>query len=261
MTTHATEHRETDRPTGVPGGGDSRPVIARLDRLNKVYRKPGTQIEVHALRDVSLIFRQGDYVAIRGHSGSGKSTLLNVLGCLDRPTSGRYFLGGEDVSRLDDDQLSDIRSERLGFVFQNFNLIPQLNIVENLEVPLFYRGVAPRIRRERAKAMLERVGLAERMTHRPMELSGGQQQRVAIARSLMGDPLVILADEPTGNLDSATGELILALFDDLHAEGKTILMVTHEPDVAARCPRQVSLKDGRILTDILTASAEPNSSR
>jgi putative ABC transport system ATP-binding protein len=228
---------------------DTRPVLARLDRVDKVYRKAGTDIEVHALRGLSLVFRQGDYVAIRGQSGSGKSTLLNVLGCLDRPTGGHYFLGGEDVSTLDDDQLSDIRSERLGFVFQNFNLIPQLNIMENLEVPLFYRGVPPKIRREQARAMLDKVGLGERLHHRPMELSGGQQQRVAIARSLMGSPLIILADEPTGNLDSATGDMILELFDELHAEGKTILMVTHEPDVAARCPRQVTLKDGYVLTD------------
>jgi len=236
-------------PHAAASADSGRPVLARLVHLNKIYRKPGTDIEVHALRDICLEFHQGDYVAIRGQSGSGKSTLLNVLGCLDRPTSGEYILGGEDVSRLDDDELSEIRSKRLGFVFQNFNLIPQLNIMENLEVPLFYRGVPPRIRRERAKALLDKVGLGHRLHHRPMELSGGQQQRVAIARSLMGDPLIILADEPTGNLDSATGDLILSLFDDLHAEGKTILMVTHEPDVAARCPRRITLKDGRVLVD------------
>jgi putative ABC transport system ATP-binding protein len=224
-------------------------ALARLIDLHKVYRKPGTDIEVHALRGLNLTFHEGEYVAISGHSGSGKSTLLNLLGCLDRPTSGKYILGDEDVSTLDDDQLSDIRSRRLGFVFQNFNLIPQLTVVENLEVPLFYRNVPPRIRRERAKAMLARVGLEQRWHHRPMELSGGQQQRVAIARSLMGDPLLILADEPTGNLDTATGELILAIFDELHNEGKTILMVTHEPDVAARCPRRITLRDGRLLED------------
>ncbi|MBI4579524.1 MAG: ABC transporter ATP-binding protein, partial [Planctomycetes bacterium] len=164
------------------------------------------------------MFYQGDYVAIRGQSGSGKSTLLNLLGCLDQPTAGRYFLGDEDVSRLTDDELSEIRSERLGFVFQNFNLIPQLNILENLEVPLFYRRVPPRVRRERAVRMLERVDLADRMHHRPMELSGGQQQRAAIARSMMGDPLIILADEPTGNLDSRTSVELMAIFQRLNRE-------------------------------------------
>ncbi len=244
-----TRHPTPDATPPLPTGPGGRRALARLESLHKVYRKPGTDIEVHALRGLDLTFWEGDYVAIRGQSGSGKSTLLNVLGCLDRPTSGRYLLGHEDVSRLNDDELSDIRSRRLGFVFQNFNLIPQLNILENLEVPLFYRGVPPRIRRDRARAMLAKVGLEERMHHRPMELSGGQQQRVAIARSLMGDPLIILADEPTGNLDSATGDLILALFDGLHAEGKTILMVTHEPDVAARCPRRITLRDGHIVID------------
>jgi len=234
------------RPKAI---GSQRPILADLQQIHKVYRKPGTDIAVHALRGISLVFRRGDYVAIRGQSGSGKSTLLNLLGCLDRPTRGRYVIGGEDVSRLDDNALSEIRSRRLGFVFQNFNLIPQLNILENLEVPLFYRGIPPRVRRQRAQDLLARLDLADRMHHRPMELSGGQQQRVAIARSLMGDPLLILADEPTGNLDSATGEIILAVFDELNAEGKTILMVTHEPDVAARCPRQIVLRDGQVLTD------------
>ena len=224
--------------------------LVHIENLHKTYNKPGTDIEVHALRGITLTFERGEYAAICGHSGSGKSTLMNILGCLDRPTSGSYYLGGQDVSRLDDDELSDVRGRRLGFVFQNFNLIPQLTVLENLEVPLFYQGVPPRQRREIAMQLISRVGLAERMYHRPMELSGGQQQRVAIARSLVNDPLLILADEPTGNLDTATGEVILSLFDQLHAEGKTILMVTHEPDVAARCRRVVTLRDGHIVSDV-----------
>jgi putative ABC transport system ATP-binding protein len=225
-------------------------VLARLDRLTKIYGQPGSAVEVPALRGISLTFEEGEYVAICGHSGSGKSTLLNLLGCLDRPTSGRYILGDADVSRLDDDALSDIRSRRLGFVFQSFNLVPQLTVLENLEVPLFYQGVNPSIRRKRALAMIEKVGLAQRIHHRPMQLSGGQQQRVAIARALINDPLIILADEPTGNLDTATGEVILDLFGQLHKEGKTILMVTHEESVAARCQRVITLRDGQVVSDV-----------
>ena len=234
----------------APVGSSEEPLL-QLDRVLKIYSKPGTDIEVHALRSISLVAHRGEYMAICGHSGSGKSTLLNLLGCLDRPTSGRYLLGGQDVSQLDDDQLSEIRGQRLGFVFQNFNLIPQLTVLENLEVPLFYQGVAPRHRHELALQMIARVGLSDRIHHRPTELSGGQQQRVAIARSLINDPLFILADEPTGNLDTATGEMILKLFEQLHDEGKTILMVTHEPDVAARCRRVVTLRDGNIISDVL----------
>jgi putative ABC transport system ATP-binding protein len=224
--------------------------MARLHNLVKIYGKPGTNIEVVAVRGVTLSFEQGEYVAICGHSGSGKSTLLNLLGCLDRPTSGQYILGDDDVSQLDDDALSVVRCARLGFVFQNFNLIPQLTVLENMEVPLFYQGVASGSRRDRALALLDRVGLAERIHHRPMELSGGQQQRVAIARALINDPLLILADEPTGNLDTATGEVILDLFDQVNAEGKTILMVTHEESVAARCKRVVTLRDGLVVSDV-----------
>ena len=224
-------------------------ALARLDELVKVYRKLGSTVAVTALRGINLEFAQGEYVAICGHSGSGKSTLLNILGCLDRPTAGRYLLGGQDVSQLNDDALSEIRGRRLGFVFQNFNLIQQLTVLENLEVPLFYQGVPPRERSERAQHLIERVGLTDRMHHQPMELSGGEQQRVAIARSLVNDPLLILADEPTGNLDTTTGEVILNLFDELHAEGKTILMVTHEADVAARCSRVVTLRDGHVIGD------------
>ncbi len=223
--------------------------LVHLDEVVKIYRKPGTEIEVHALRGISLDIQEGEYAAICGHSGSGKSTLLNLLGCLDRPTSGRYLLGGEDVSQLDDDTLSMVRGKRLGFVFQNFNLIQQLTVLENLEVPLFYQSITPSERRDRARELLAQVGLDQRMHHRPMELSGGQQQRVAIARALINDPLVILADEPTGNLDTATGGMILEIFDRLHDDGKTILMVTHEADVAARCRRCVTLRDGHVISD------------
>jgi putative ABC transport system ATP-binding protein len=250
MTTASLGYASTALPPD-PGPEDEREVLARLEDVVKIYRKPGATVAVHALRGITLTFRAGEYVAICGHSGSGKSTLLNLFGCLDRPTSGRYLLGDADVSRLSDDALSEVRGERLGFVFQSFNLIQQLTLLENLEVPLFYQGVTPAQRRERALELVERVGLTDRMHHRPMELSGGQQQRVAIARALMNNPLVILADEPTGNLDTRTGELILDLFDELHQEGKTILMVTHEADVAARCQRVVTLKDGLVLSDTM----------
>ena len=233
------------------GDGLSNGVLARLEGVHKVYRKTGTSVEVHALRGLTLTFGRAEYVAICGASGSGKSTLMNLLGCLDRPTSGQYYLGGVDVSQLDDNARSEIRGRRVGFVFQDFNLIPQLNVLENLEVPLFYQGVSPHERRARARDLVARVGLADRAHHRPMELSGGQQQRVAIARSLINDPLLILADEPTGNLDTATGEMILDLFDRLHSEGKTIVMVTHESHVAARCQRVITLRDGQVIRDEL----------
>jgi putative ABC transport system ATP-binding protein len=181
---------------------------------------------------------------------------MNLLGCLDRPTAGTYILGGDNIELMNDDALSEIRGKRLGFVFQNFNLIPQLTVLENLEVPLFYQGIEPHERRARAAHYLARVGLGDRMHHRPMELSGGQQQRAAIARSLTNDPLILLADEPTGNLDSATGRIILDVFDELNAEGKTILMVTHEKEVAARCKRVITLKDGYILSDELNGHGQ-----
>ncbi|UCG34544.1 MAG: ABC transporter ATP-binding protein [Phycisphaerales bacterium] len=223
--------------------------MASVERLTKVYSKPGVAVHVSALRGVDLAFEGGEYVAICGHSGSGKSTLMNILGCLDRPTTGRYFIEGRDVSQLNDDELSDIRGLRIGFVFQNFNLIPQLTVLDNLEVPLFYQGVPRRERAHRAHALAESVGLSDREQHRPMELSGGQQQRVAIARALINDPVIILADEPTGNLDTATGQAILDVFDQLHARGKTIIMITHEPDVAARTQRVITLRDGLVLSD------------
>ncbi len=205
-----------------------------------------------ALRGVDLSIGEGEYVAVMGPSGSGKSTLLNLLGCLDRPSQGSYRLGGRDVSRMSDDQLSDIRNRRLGFVFQSFNLIAQLSIVENIEVPLFYQGV-PRWRRHaRSAELAEVVGLSGRLRHRPSELSGGQQQRVAIARALANDPLVVLADEPTGNLDSHTSLEILDVIDEVHRRGRTILMVTHEDEVAARAERIVRLMDGRVASDETT---------
>ncbi len=208
---------------------------------------------VRALRGVSFDLPEGDYVAIMGPSGSGKSTLLNLLGCLDRPTSGSIILGDDDVSKLSDDELSEIRASRIGFVFQSYNLIPQLTVLENIEVPLFYQGRLSAAGRRRCRQLAELVGLGDRLNHRPFQLSGGQQQRVAIARSLVNDPVFILADEPTGNLDSATAEEILTLLEQLNASGKTLIMVTHEADVAARCRRVIRLRDGRIESDRLQA--------
>jgi len=204
---------------------------------------------VRALRGVSFDVPEGDYVAIMGPSGSGKSTLLNLLGCLDKPTSGSLFLGNDDIAQMTDDQLADIRSQRIGFVFQSYNLIQQLSVVENIQVPLYYQGKLGSAERERAIRLAERVGLKDRLDHRPSQLSGGQQQRVAIARSLVNDPLFVLADESTGNLDSATTDEILALFDELNEEGRTIILVTHEDDVAERAKRVVRLKDGMLHTD------------
>jgi len=224
-------------------------AIASVQQLTKVYGQAGSDVCVHALRGIDLDFLEGESVAIRGASGSGKSTLMNLLGCLDRPTAGRYLIGGIDVSRLADDQLSDIRGQRIGFVFQNFNLIPQLTVLENLEIPLFYQGWPARERHAKATQLAALVELEDRAHHRPTELSGGQQQRAAIARSLINDPLLILADEPTGNLDSATGEMILQIFDTLHDQGRTIVMVTHDARVAERCGRLITLSDGLVVDD------------
>ena len=218
--------------------------LVRFENVHKVYRMG--QAEVNALAGVSLLLPEGDFVAIMGPSGSGKSTMLNVLGCLDRPTAGRYLLKGRDVGQLDDDELSELRLRELGFIFQSFNLIPQLTLLENIELPLYYLGWEAEASAQRAAELAELVGLSERLGHRPMELSGGQQQRVAIARALANNPSVLLADEPTGNLDSTTGNQILELLMDLNRQGKTIIMVTHEPDIAAMAKRRMHMLDGVI---------------
>ncbi len=220
---------------------------ARIENLCKHYVVGGET--VRALDGVTIHVPVGDYVAIMGPSGSGKSTLLNLLGCLDRPTGGSYFLGEDDVALLDDDQLSEIRCTRIGFVFQSYNLIPQLTVLENLEVPLYYRGRVSAEDKQRCRELAELVGLGKRLDHRPTQLSGGQQQRAGIARSLVNNPYFILADEPTGNLDSVTTGEILDLLDKLNAAGKTIIMVTHEDDVAHRSKRIVRLRDGKLQSD------------
>jgi len=242
-TTTSTQPRPADR------NGDATRPVAELQAVTKVYYKPDGSVLVEALRGVDLAISPGEYTAIMGASGSGKSTLMNILGCLDRPTAGRYFLDGTDVATMADEDLSRVRGKKVGFVFQAFNLISQLNIVDNVQVPLFYQGISRSKREAKAIEMLKLVGLGDRLSHRPVELSGGQQQRVAVARALVNEPSILMADEPTGNLDSATGESILALIDDLHQQGLTILMVTHDEDVALRCQRIVRLNDGLIESD------------
>lgn len=222
-------------------------LAASICELHKHYVLSGET--VHALRGVSFDVPEGDYISIMGPSGSGKSTLLNLLGCLDRPTAGNFFLGGEDVSQMDDDALADTRANRIGFVFQSYNLLPALTVVENIEVPLYYSGRLSRESRERCIDLATLVGLGERLDHRPSQLSGGQQQRVAIARSLVNDPRFMLADEPTGNLDSSTTEEILDLLASLNDEGRTIILVTHENEVAERTARTIWLRDGEIMSD------------
>ena len=223
------------------------PLAASIRDLHKDYVLSGET--VHALRGVSFDVPMGDYISIMGPSGSGKSTLLNMLGCLDRPTSGSFLLGGDDVAEMDDDQLSETRATRIGFVFQSYNLLPALSVVENIEVPLYYSGRLTAAARERCLELAEMVGLGDRLEHRPNELSGGQQQRVAIARSLVNDPRFILADEPTGNLDSSTTDEILALLVRLNEEGRTIVIVTHESEVVEQTRRTIVLRDGTILSD------------
>ncbi len=224
-------------------------LVADLRGVRKTYFKPDGSVLVDALDGIDLQIRAGEYIAVMGASGSGKSTLMNILGCLDRATAGSYVLDGRDVSTMDDDELSRVRREKLGFVFQAFNLISELNAVENVEVPLFYQGVPRAERHQRAMRCVERVGLADRASHRPYELSGGQQQRVAIARALVNDPAVIMADEPTGNLDSKTGAAILGMLTELHEQGMTIIVVTHDERIADRCERIVRLADGLIDSD------------
>jgi putative ABC transport system ATP-binding protein len=220
-------------------------VIDLID-VNKSYRSGS--LAVQALQDVNLTIEEAEFVAIVGPSGSGKSTLMHIIGCLDVPTSGAYLLGGEDVATLDEDRLAEIRNRQIGFVFQQFNLLASLTAWRNVELPLAYSGMPRRERRERAMAALERVGLADRVDHRPGELSGGQQQRVAVARALVTEPALILADEPTGNLDSVSTTEILGLLKELHAAGRTMVLITHEPDIADAAERKVSIRDGR-LTD------------
>lgn len=211
-------------------------------------------VTVEALRGVTFGIEAGDYLSIMGPSGCGKSTLLNLLGCLDRPTAGSYWLGGDDVSQMDDDALSAVRGARLGFVFQSYNLIQQLTVLENIEIPLYYQDRPEDESRAIARRLAARVGLEDRLEHKPFELSGGQQQRVAIARALVNDPLVILADEPTGNLDSASGVEILKLFDELNAQGKTLILVTHDNTVAQHARRAIRLRDGQIESDVRSES-------
>jgi len=225
-----------------------KPSIVRLENIRKTYQMG--LITVEALRGLSLVIEAGEYLSIMGPSGCGKSTLLNLLGCLDRPTSGAYYLGDDNVAELEDDELSTLRGARLGFIFQSYNLIQQLTVVENIEIPLYYQGWPQDKSRAVAEQLAARVGLSDRIEHKPYELSGGQQQRVAIARALVNDPLVILADEATGNLDSSSGSEILNIFDDLHRQGKTLIMITHDDDVAQRAERNVRLRDGQIESDV-----------
>ena len=223
--------------------------VIRLEALDKVYQTG--EVAVHAVRGVSLTVEQGEFAAVMGASGSGKSTLMNLIGCLDRPTGGRYWLDGEEVVTLTKSELARVRNQRLGFVFQGFNLLSRTSALENVELPLLYspHGHGARELRRRSRAALERVGLGDRMDHQPSQLSGGQQQRVAIARALVNEPALLLADEPTGNLDTRTSLEIMGIFQELNRKGMTILMVTHEPDIAQYCLRQIVMRDGRVISD------------
>lgn len=224
-------------------------MLIKIENLNKIYATGS--IQVNALKNINITIEKEEYVAIIGASGSGKSTLMNILGCLDKATSGRYILDGEDVSQLDDISLSQVRNRKIGFVFQAFNLLPRLNALENVELPMVYAGIPAKERYKRAKEALERVGLGDRIHHKPNEVSGGQKQRIAIARSLVNNPSIILADEPTGNLDTKSSYEIMEIFQKLNDEGVTIVMVTHEPDIAKYTKRQITFKDGEIIKDIL----------
>jgi putative ABC transport system ATP-binding protein len=245
------KRRPPNRPATQPSEKRASIMSAVLQVIDLTKNYYLESVTVNALRGVTLSVDEGDFVALMGPSGSGKSTLLNLLGCLDRPTDGFYFLGDEDVARMDDDQLSEVRSRYLGFIFQSYNLLPQYTVVENVEVPLLYQGARlSDATRERCISLAELVGLGDRLDHRPMQLSGGQQQRVAIARALVNDPQVILADEPTGNLDSRTGIEIMNLLARLNDAGKTIIMVTHENDIAAWAKRVIRMRDGHIESDV-----------
>ena len=223
-------------------------ALIEIQDVHKVYDMGDDK--VRALDGVSLLIQEGEYVAIMGPSGSGKSTLMNLIGCLDTPTSGSYKLKGTEVAGMTDDELAAIRNGEIGFIFQTFNLLPRSDAVQNVELPLVYAGVSRRERRERAQDALKSVGLENRMHHRPNEMSGGQRQRVAVARALVNRPSILMADEPTGNLDSKTGDEIMTLMDELHAQGRTIILVTHEEDLALRAARVVRLRDGRVLSDV-----------
>lgn len=222
-------------------------MIIQTRNLRKIYRV-GVE-RIHALRGVNLDIRENEFVAIMGASGSGKSTLMNIIGCLDQPTEGQYILNGRDTSRMTNAELAQVRNEDIGFVFQSFELLPRMTALRNVELPLIYAKGGWSVRRKKAKAALERVGLANRMTHKPNQLSGGQKQRVAIARAILNNPAILLADEPTGNLDSSTSRDIMALFGQLHSDGQTIIIVTHEDDIAAYCQRVIYLKDGQVHSD------------
>lgn len=237
-----------------PSPAQTDTAIIRVDDVWKDYRM-GEEV-VHALRGASLRIEANEYVAIMGPSGSGKSTLMNIIGCLDRPTKGEYWLAGQRVSELSDRALSRVRNHEIGFVFQTFNLLPRATALKNVEVPLLYGGVARRERRARAAQALEHVGLGDRMFHRPSELSGGQRQRVAVARALVNEPSILLADEPTGNLDTRTGDEIMELFGELHQAGQTIVLVTHEPEVAARARHHAVMRDGEITEDYFVKDAK-----
>ena len=239
-----------DLSTRSPG-----PIVIDIENITKEYVM-GEEI-IHALRGVTLQIRRNEYLAIMGPSGSGKSTLMNMLGCLDTPTSGRYHFNGRDVSEMDGDELAEIRNREIGFVFQTFNLLPRSTSLRNVELPLIYAGIDPGQREDRAAAALTAVGLGDRLSHKPNELSGGQRQRVAIARALVNNPSIILADEPTGNLDSKTGEEIMALFESLYQQGNTLILVTHESDIARHARRAVFLRDGVIESDDLVRATAP----
>ncbi len=227
--------------------------LVKLDGIDRIYGSDGTSLQV--LHEICLNVEKGEFIGIVGSSGSGKTTLMNILGCLDRPSNGSYFLNGHDMSTLGDNRLSEIRNKEIGFVFQSFNLIPELTVLENTEVPLFYLKMPKGKRKARCLELLDAVGLSERLSHYPNQLSGGECQRMAIARSLVNDPAILLADEPTGNLDSRNGREILKLFHGMHAEGRTIIMVTHNMEIASGLPRVVELRDGRVVSDRMQDAA------